>query len=116
MSVEAVPRYTVGVLDDGEREMVQLQVSLPGGAATVAVHWRRMPPRMLPPAGSRHSPVQLATMQPALLFDFPPRAGVADSSEILFTIESERQLRVHVPGRYLAVSGGRPPGKELQCG
>ena len=46
---EAVPRYSVGVLDDGNRETVQLQVSLPGEGLVAGTVLRHMLQRMLPP-------------------------------------------------------------------
>jgi hypothetical protein len=58
--VEAVPRYSVGVLDDGNRETVQLQVSLPGEGLAAGTLHRHMPQRLLPPPARSAPPLQPA--------------------------------------------------------
>ena len=85
---EAVPRYSVGVLDDGNRETVQLQVSLPGEGLVAGTVLRHMLQRMLPPPACscnlqpatcnlRHPPslCQLLTLQAALLLAAACRGG-----------------------------------------
>lgn len=100
--VEAKPRYRLRTLDDGKsRETLQLEVELPGEGRGCA------PPPPLPPPERRRrcAPCNRPRTGKCSLPRLPAHgAGVADSSCIKFSIEGDRLLRVHVPGRYRAVS------------
>lgn len=98
-AVEARPRFSLRTLDDGNSTQLHLEVELPGrsgrgGAAQLAA------------AAAAACPPNACLPLPASAARLPTAAGVTDSSQIRFSIEGDRQLRVHVPGRYRAVNAG----------